>query len=420
MEIDSQSYKSTLDRDPYQFYANLHWQGKVVWDAGMKAWLVPSYEVCKEIMRADDISFKMPEKLNAERRHKLAEVQGGPRVVTILEGDDHKRMHQWWLRAFSPRRIATWRESVIRPITNRIIDRFIERGTADLSAEFAQLVPIRVIAAVTGLPWEDDSWVGEVKSLNDQVLAIFSSAPTNSEAENANVVSGARAAAEKLDAMLRPFVLRRRSRPGDDLISALWRDGPQLLPEWSELDVLANLRMMIQGGADTTAHAIANACMLLLTQPTLSEEIRSGGESKANTFVEEVLRLHGPVHFRSRSTLADVTIVGCPFLRGDAVIPVVAAANRDPTHYERPEEVNLDRQSPTDHFAFHFGIRMCVGSALARAEILDAVNALLARMVDLKPDASLQPPRFTGWLLRSYCPINVRFTPGVAGQGTSR
>lgn len=130
------------------------------------------------------------------------------------------------------------------------------------------------------------------------------------------------------------------------------------------------------------------------------------------SFVEEVLRLHPPVQFRSRVAVAPDEVAGCTVAPGTAVLPLVGAANRDPSRYEAPGEVNLSRRAPRDHFALHFGIRQCVGAAIARAEILKSVLAALARLPELSVDPDRVPPEFGGWLLRAYAPLHVRFSPG--------
>src|SRR3954470_15418195 len=127
------SYRATIDADPYPFYAGLRGDG-VRWDDEMGAWLVGSYEAVKEVLLKDDESYAMPDRIG-ERKLEHARWTGGPRVITLLEGDEHKRMHRWWMQQFSPTRIAEWRASVIRVIVDRAIDRFAARGAVELAAE---------------------------------------------------------------------------------------------------------------------------------------------------------------------------------------------------------------------------------------------------------------------------------------------
>lgn len=410
------SFFTTYDQDPYAFYRGaIAKEGEVFWDEGLKAWLVTSYEACKDVLKRDDTSFFMPERLG-ESRKVLEQAQGGPRQILLMTGDDHLRMHQLWLRMFSPRRAEEWRPRVIRPLANTLIDLFIARGRAELVGDFTNLLPIRVIAAIAGLPWQDDAWLAECKRLNDAVNALFAArlglSQTGDPAEQQRASDAALAASQRLNEMIEPFVEARRDGAGDDLISMMWREGKEALPDFGMTDARAAVRVMVQTGSDTATYAMTNALYLLLKHPEIRAQLRAGGEPAVSRFVEESIRLHGTVHFRSRRAIEDTSIAGCPMAKGDAVMPLIATANRDPAYYPNPDRIDLERKSPRDHLGFHFGIRMCVGAALARAEILEVVNLVLERLPDMQPDPAAEQPRMRGWLFRSFRPLNVTFTPG--------
>jgi len=131
-------------------------------------------------------------------------------------------------------------------------------------------------------------------------------------------------------------------------------------------------------------------------------------------FVEEALRLFGAVHFRPRVANQDVELAGEAIKKDDHLLCVNLSANRDPARYGCPHAVKMDRASPRDHLAFHSGPRTCIGAALARAELQEAVRAVLDRLPDLRPDPSAEPPTFKGFLMRSYRPLHALFTPAGA------
>lgn len=397
--------RSTEDSEPFDFYAELRTQGQVVWDQGLHAWLVNSYAACKEMLLNDE---KLFDKVATDPKKREAEVliAGGRRHMKFLVGAEHHRMHHWWLRAFSPRRLDHWRDTMILPIANRLVDGFAS-GSAELVDEFAEKLPVRVIGAVMGLPYEDDGWIDHWKRVLDALQEYFDNTLQQTDQMTANAI----AATNELDEMLMPFVRARRSGVGDDLIALLWRDGPGLLDGWNEEDVRANVRNMFLGGSDTSTHAIANAFYLLASRPVLQDRLRAAGDEAVGRFVEESLRLYGAIHFRSREAVEDTTIAGCPIHKGDRLASVQASANRDPEHYADPDEIQLDRKAPRDHIAFNFGPRTCVGAALARAEIHHATAVVLDRLRELRLDPDAEPPRFTGFLLRDYRPLNILFTP---------
>jgi cytochrome P450 len=127
--------------------------------------------------------------------------------------------------------------------------------------------------------------------------------------------------------------------------------------------------------------------------------------------LEEMLRLYGAIHFRPRIANQDIEIAGCPVGKDETILNVNLAANRDPARYERPHEVVLDRPVPRDHFAFHHGPRICVGMALARVELQEAVRIFLERLPDARLDTAAEAPVFRGFLMRSFRPLHAVFTP---------
>lgn len=402
------SLLTTKDADPYAFYEQLRGKGDIVWDADLNAWLVTSYDTCREALRQDDVAYDSP---HQEGRRLLF---GGTRALPALKGEAHERLHGWWLAEFSPRRVAEWRSSVIRPIVGDCIERFIERGSAELAEELSERIPIRVITRLMGLPWQDDDFVDTYRRLNHQIVNVLNHrthVDKNDKAAAERIWNEGLAAASEIEAMITPFIMARQSGEGDDLISKFWRDGPRLIEDWNLSDVMANTRLMLQAGSDTTTYATSNMAYLMLTRPGLMDELRSADEQKLTAFVEEVLRLHGPVHLRSRHAIKDTALSECPFAKGDTVIPVVAAANRDPARYARPGEIDLARKTPRDHLAFHFGPHVCVGAALARAELLETAIALRERMPEMRLDPAAEPPGMTGWLMRAYRPLHVVFPP---------
>lgn len=99
--------------------------------------------------------------------------QGGRRHINFLVGEEHTRMHHWWLTVFSPKRVEAWRQEHIRPTVDRLIDRFAGDSRADLVEQFAAAPPARVIAAVMGFPHEDDAWLAGIKHHMDALQRFF-------------------------------------------------------------------------------------------------------------------------------------------------------------------------------------------------------------------------------------------------------
>jgi cytochrome P450 len=399
------SMRSTEDVEPFDFYASARAAGGVVWDEGMNAWIVTSLDACRELARGDGDLVRHPWKSMADEAMTI--IEGGPRSKHFYERDAIAKYHRWFLTTFAPGAVDPWRERFIRPTIDAMIDRFAPRGTAELGAELAEGLPVRTIAAVMGLPWKDDEWIVRCKELLDsklEYLDAFGNDPDGSIA--ARAVAGA----HELHAMLRPFA----SAPpagSDDVIAALWRDGPSILADWGEEDVVSNIVTIFFAGSDTTTHSIGNGLYLLATRPDLRDRLRAGGELEIRTFAEEVLRLYGAVQWRPRLANRDFDLAGASIKQDDLLIAVLGAANRDESHFGCPAEVDLARPSPTNHVAFFYGPRRCAGHALARAELQETFAAVLRRMPDLRLDPAADRPALKGFLMRSFTPLNVVFTP---------
>jgi cytochrome P450 len=275
----------------------------------------------------------------------------------------------------------------------------------DAAYVLAAAVPMRVVAALCELPWRDDDFVARVRAAMAGLAVFFDL--TLQQDEGAE--RGALAAAAALDDLFRPVVAERRGG-GDDLVGRLWRDGPTLLEDWRFEDTLANVRQLFFNASSTTSFATANALYLLLTAPELREQVLAG-EDALTAFVEEALRLHGSAHFRPRLANVDLDLRGAAIGRDQRVAALFGAANRDPVRYPRPDEVDLVRPTPFDHFAFAIGPRFCVGAALARGIIAETVAVFLERLPSARLDPRADPPAYRGFMTRAYRPLHVTFEP---------
>jgi len=388
---------STMNLPPYEAYDRMR-EEPVRWDESVDGWVVTGYAVVKDVLRGD---YTFIRHIDFDNRKFVAKVVAGDRHLNFLVGDEHRRMHQWWLRLFSPTRMERYRETVVKPIVAATVDRFVAAGEVDLVTDFAGRIPVRVIAGIMGLPWDDDEWFRRMKELLDRVGHFFDRVPGDDGSDSIR-------AAEEASSMLLPTIRERRAGDGDDPISIAWREGPELLPNWSEADVLGMVQTMFLAGTHTTSHAIANAADLLLTRPETAAQVRAD-ESLEAAFVEESLRLLGPAHFRMRRANEDFLAGGVTIRKNDKILPLIAAANRDPAKYPNPHDFALDRRALRDHVAFNFGPRACVGQALARLEIHESVHAMLHRLPNLRLAPGAPTPEMEGFGLRSYTPLQAVF-----------
>jgi len=273
-------------------------------------------------------------------------------------------LHTWTRRLllpwFSHRRVETY-ETMTRQLCAGLVDGFVAHGRADAAAGYAQQIPVRVIASILGVPAElSDTFTGWVRDFLE-----FADDPDRR-----------RRGMEELITYFVDEVARRRSDPGDDLLSELLHSRVDGAPV-EESVVLGAAALVLIAGVDTTWSAIGSSLWHLATHPE-DAKVLATDPGAMPLAVEELLRAYAPVTM-GRVVTEDIEFRGCPMKEGDKVLMNFPGANRDPEAFEHPERVILDR-AHNRHVAFGSGIHRCAGSNLARMELRVALEEWLARI----------------------------------------
>jgi len=277
-------------------------------------------------------------------------------------------LHTWTRRLllpwFSHRRVEGY-EPLTRSLCAELLDGFIDQGRADAARDYAQQIPVRVIAAILGVPSSlSDTFTGWVRDVLE-----FADDPERR-------IRGV----EGLIGFFVEEVARRKTEPGDDLLSDLLHsefDGEPV----EESVVLGVAALVLIAGVDTTWSAIGSSLWHLATHPEDRERLRSEPDAMALA-IEELLRAYSPVTM-ARVVTEDIDFEGCPMKAGDKVLMNFPAANRDPEAFEDADRVLLDREL-NRHVAFGSGIHRCAGSNLARMELRVALEEWLARIPEFR------------------------------------
>ena len=257
-----------------------------------------------------------------------------------------------------------------RALANELIDKFATRGHADAAVEYAQEIPVRLIAHMLGLP-EDDGGI-----YRRWIKMILEDGITD--------VSIAVAAANEMTQYFAKYVQERAQKPGEDLISYLIKvrsNGQPLTPE----NIIGSLRLLLIAGIDTTWSGIGS-CIWHLAKTPADRRRLVNEPGLMPTAIEEFLRAYAPVTM-AREVVKETQINGCTFKPGEMVMLSFPAANRDPAMFPDADKVVIDRKE-NRHAAFGLGIHRCVGSNLARLEMTVAVEELLKRI----PEFTLAGP----------------------------
>jgi cytochrome P450 len=356
-------FSDPVRRNPFPLYAQLRATQPVFEVPGSGMWMLFDYASVKQAL-TDTTAFSS--------KHRTP---GGPSPDWMIFNDAprHPRLRGLVLRAFTPRVVAAL-EPRIAEISQALLAPALAKGEFDLIGEFAEPLPVTVIAEILGVSTAERarylSWVDAISR-----LAGLVSGETPEEAGRAYA-----AVREDMAAYVDQALAERRARPREDLLSRLLAadDGAEPL---SGEDIFGFFQLLIFAGTETTVNLIGNAVICLMDQPAALAEVRAD-PTLIPQMLEEVLRFRPSAIFTFREARRDVEIGGRTIPKGALVLPVVAAANRDPAVFANPEVFDIHRE-PNPHLAFGHGAHFCLGAALARLEGRIALGQLLAQAPDL-------------------------------------
>ena len=286
-------------------------------------------------------------------------------------------LHTWTRKLllpwFSHRRVETY-ERLTRHLCRSLISDFVDKGEADAAADYAQQIPVRVVAHILGVQADlADTFTGWVRDV----------------LEFADDMDRRVRAIEDLVGYFVSQVEHRRAHPGDDLLSYLLQIDMDGAPV-EEGVVLGVAALVLIAGVDTTWSAIGSSLWHLATHESDRERLAREPDLMP-VAVEELLRAYSPVTM-ARVVTTDIDFGGCPMKAGDKVLMNFPAANRDPEMFENADTVVLDR-AHNRHVAFGSGIHRCAGSNLARMELRVALEEWIHRI----PDFQLAPGAEITW-----------------------
>ena len=302
---------------------------------------------------------------------------------------DHFAAKQILLPAFTPEAVGR-HERRTREICRALIARFADKEGCDAAVDYAQEIPVRVIAHLLGVPEQEGDryrkWIHEILELGITDVAT------------------ALRASDEMNAYFAEEIAERRARPRDDLIDYLINvrlDGRPLADE----HINGTLRLLLIAGIDTTWSAIGS-CLWHLAGHAHDRRRLATEPGLMPSAVEEFLRAYAPVTM-AREVVKKTQIGGCTFTPGHMVLLSFPAANRDPAMFRDAGRVVLDR-SENRHAAFGLGIHRCIGSNLARMEIRVALEEWLARIADFRLDPQA-PVTWSQGTVRGPRRLPVRF-----------
>ena len=356
--------------DPYPLYRQLRDSEPVLWDPFLHAWVVTRYEdVMTVLHRYSANRTPSADQLEALGLKALAPVAHVMvRQMLYLDPPQHTRVRALAAKGFTPRRVEVLRTHIAE-IIQHLLDGVQTRGAMDVIGDLAVPLPAIVSSEMLGLPSDDwpqlTSWTRSFAEL----LGNFQYNPAR-----AVRVCGA---VNDMTAYFRHAIRTQSGHSREGLLHALVNaevDGDRL----NEDEVIANAIITLVGGLETTTNLIGNGLLALLLHPEQWQLLRAE-PNLIPIAVEELLRFESPVQHTARVAPYDDVLGGCQILKGQAVIAVLAAANRDPQRFRDPDQLNI-RRSDNRHLAFGWATHHCFGAPLARLQGELAFSALVERM----------------------------------------
>ena len=388
-------FSDEMRRDPYPMYDQIRSTSPVMHlPPPIDLWMIFDYEGAKRALN-DHEAFS-------------SAVPAPKNWFIFFDPPQHTKLRALIAKAFTPNSIANL-EPRIRELSREFLDKVIERGEMDLSADFAVPLPMMAISEMIGIPTAD--WP-RFRQWSDVILKLSYTMPgMEADAEAATAISGFTAVTEEMDVYLAGMIKQRRAAPRDDLLTRLVEaevDGERL----TQGEILGFFQLLIVAGQETTTNLINNAVLCLLENPDQLARLRASPELLPLA-IEEVLRYRSPLAWLMRTPRRDAKMHGQVIPAGKLVLAMVGSANRDPRQFPDADRFDITR-NPNPHIAFGHGIHSCLGAALARMETKIALSELLARLkhLELASNEPWQPRKALHVHGPSHLPI--RFNPATA------
>jgi cytochrome P450 len=306
--------------------------------------------------------------------------------------------------AFRPVRIKAL-DPYVEGLSRQLIGEFLADGQCEWVSQMAIPLPLYTIGKQMGVPEADmpkikawtDAWVQRLGLMQTMEERIWSA---EQEIEGQQYFQG--------------IFDRLREHPEDTVLSDMVN---KEIPEWGRKLTDAELHSemfadIFVGGSETTTNALTAGVLMLIEHPAVWQALVDDTEQHLPAFIEEVVRLEGPVQGLLRETSVDVELHGVEIPAGSVINLRFAAGNRDGRHFECPAEIDLARSSPKAHLGYGFGSHFCLGASLARRELYWGFKVLIESVESIRLTPDRNKFEFhPNYFLRSMKELHIEFTP---------
>ncbi len=378
--------------NPYPHLAELRRADKPIWHPELKVFLAATHRDANEVLRNKNLG-----RIYTERIPEFEwQVFNWLHSDSILDSEPpkHTRLRSLVLKAFNRNRIEGLRPAIQR-ITDDLLDNIdLRSGTFDLIADFAEPLPVKVIALLLGFPAEDEHLL---RPWSQAIVKMYEVNPPRE-----HQIAAQKAAQEFAD-YVHSLMLERKKNPTDDLITELasvHEAGERL----STHELIATCVLLLNAGHEASVNGFGNGMVSLFHHPEQRDLLFSKPDELADTAIEEFLRFDSPLQYFERTATSDLELGGVSIKSGEKIVSLLGSANRDSSVFGDADVFDVARKS-NPHIGFGAGIHFCIGAPLARLEMSVSLPALIKRFPNLTLDET--PIRRPTFSLRGYERVTV-------------
>ena len=350
--------------DPYAAYAWMRDHEPVYRDTVNDLWGVARYDDIVHIEKHKDTFINSDQAKGGYRPN----IPADPSIIG-LDDPLHSRRRNLVSRRFTPKAVSSWEDHVRATVGGLLDDALGHGGPVDVVGELAAPLPAEMIGLLLGFP---EDMFPRLMEWSERTIALGGGPRYLEDDGIIAAMEFAQASAELYE--------EKRACPADDVMTT-WTTADVPGHTFGVDEVISDCLLLLDGGAETTRTVIARMILNLAARPDQWALLRNGAD--LTVAVEEFIRFVTPIHNMCRVATEDTEIGGARVGAGDQLVLMYSSANRDPDHFEAPEELDVTRH-PNHHIAFGFGTHFCLGSSLARLEIRVFFEEFLQRVSDLR------------------------------------
>ncbi len=376
--------------DPYPQLAELRRVGKPIWHEELGIFLAATHADSNAVLRNRSLGRIFKPKEPSDQWDTFNWLHADS--ILDSEPPKHTRLRSLVMKAFNPKKIESMRPDVER-ITQSLLDgierKLAETGQFDVIADFAEPLPVKVIASMLGFPDEDEHLL---RPWSQAIVKMYEVSPSDEDKRQAQ-----QASAEFAD-YVHALMVERKKNHGPDLITDLAlveEDGEKL----NAHELIATCVLLLNAGHEASVNGFGNGFVAALKNEAQMSLIRQSPDQHAATAIDEFLRFDAPLHLFERTATQDTEIGGVEIAQGQKIAALLGSANRDEAVFENADQLDLTRD-PNPHIGFGAGIHFCIGAPLARMEMTTSLPMLMKAYPEI--ELASEPRRRPTFVLRGY------------------